>query len=227
MNLIFMGDSTMQKNDESTYPQVGWPQVLPNLIIKKDINIINFAKNGRSTKSFIDEGLFNKTLEHIKSGDYCLIQFGHNDEKINDPTRYTNPSTTFKENLNYFIDKIKEKNANIILLTPIYRRCFIDEHKLDDNCHKNYSEAIIEVGRKNNILVIDLTSLTKTYLEKIGMKESRKFFMNFDQNEYPNYPLGKEDNTHLRMEGAEFISKLFIDELEKINHPLRKIFKEW
>lgn len=225
MNLIFMGDSTMQENDSSTYPQVGWPQALPEFITNKQVKILNFAKNGRSTKSFIDEGLFAGVLKNINKDDYCIIQFGHNDEKQNDPTRYTNPSTTFKDNLNYFIDEITKKQANVILLTPIYRRCFINEHKLDENCHKGYQETIIELGINKNITVLDLTTLTKEHLEKIGIDESKKYFMNFNKNEYQNYPEGKEDNTHLRPAGAEMISKLFIDSLNKINHPLRKIFK--
>lgn len=225
MNLIFMGDSTMQKNDSSTYPQVGWPQALPQFIIDKQVKIFNFAKNGRSTKSYIDEGLFKNTLNYINKDDYCIIQFGHNDEKQNDPTRYTNPATTFKDNLNYFIDEITKKQANVILLTPIYRRCFIDQNKLDENCHKGYQESIIEVGITKNITVIDLTTLTKEHLEKIGEKNSKKYFMNFNKSEYPNYPEGKNDNTHLRMEGANLIANLFIKELERLNHPLKEIFK--
>ena len=99
MNRIFWAaDSTVQTNNITTYPQTGIGQVF-SLFVKDGVTVVNHAKNGRSTKSFMDEGRLKKIDEQIGAGDYLFIQFGHNDEKSEDPTRYTEPFSTFMENL--------------------------------------------------------------------------------------------------------------------------------
>lgn len=225
MKLIFMGDSTMQNNDANTYPQVGWVQALP-LFILEDIKIVNFAKNGCSTKSFIDLGLFNKVLSAIEDGDYCFIQFGHNDAKEDNPMRYTNPNTTYKENLRYFIQEICKRNATPILLTSIYRRKFDELGKIKPNVHLGYPQSMIEVGEETNTFVIDMCSLTKEYFASLGDEGSKHLFMNFQAEMYENYPLGLNDDSHLRFDGAYAISKIFVKEILKRNHYLRDIVKE-
>ena len=89
MKLICLGDSTMQLNDESTYPQVGWPQALMGKL--NGVEIIDLAKNGRSTKSYIDEGLFEDAKRYIDEDSVVLIEFGHNDEHSHQPERFTRP----------------------------------------------------------------------------------------------------------------------------------------
>ncbi len=214
----------MQENDCTTYPQVGWPQALP-LFLKEEIKIKNFAKNGRSTKSFIDEGRFKEALNEVEKGDYCLIEFGHNDEKINDQTRYTDFKTTYKDNLKFFIDEVIKKGGNPLILSPIYRRCFTNPNHLDEKCHKGYHEACLKVAEEKDVPFVDLTHLTKIYLEKIGVDASRNLFMNFDAGIYDNYPDGKADNTHLRMDGAFVISKLFVEEVKRKNLEMKELFK--
>ena len=92
MNKIYMmGDSTMQYNNYNSYPQTGWGQVL-HLFAHEDVRIIDCAKNGRSTKSFIDEGRFQAILDKLEEGDFVICQFGHNDEKYDDATRFTDAS---------------------------------------------------------------------------------------------------------------------------------------
>ena len=93
---ILIGDSTMSnKKNPETNPEHGWGQVLPQFF-NKNIKIDNRAINGRSTKSFITEKRWDSILKTLKKGDYVFIQFGHNDQKINDPKRYTNPHTTYQ-----------------------------------------------------------------------------------------------------------------------------------
>lgn len=225
MKLVFLGDSTMQNNDANTYPQVGWVQALP-LFILDDIKIVNFAKNGCSTKSFIDLGLFRKALLTIDSGDYCFIQFGHNDAKEDNPLRYTEPNTTYKENLRFFIRQIKELGATPILLTSIYRRKFDENGNIKPNVHLGYPQAMIEVGEETDTFVIDMCSLTKDYLQSLGDEASKRLFMNFPAGQYENHPLGLTDDSHLRFDGAYVIAKIFIKEILKRNHYLRDIVKE-
>ena len=123
MNRIFWAaDSTVQTNDYTTYPQTGIGQVF-SLFVKPEYQVSNHAKNGRSTKSFMDEGRLKTIEERIGAGDFLFIQFGHNDEKKEDPTRYTEPFSTYMENLETFIRVAREHSAYPVLITPLERRC--------------------------------------------------------------------------------------------------------
>lgn len=213
MNTIFlMGDSTCQTNDETTFPQVGWGQFLQEYI-NCSYKVVNLAKNGRSSKSFIDEGLYKPCLESIKKGDFLFIQFGHNDEK-NDPSRATSPFTTYLDNLHFLISIAKNAGATPVLLSSIYRRHFING-KIVDNCHLDYPQAMEELSKKENVIYIDMCSLTKDYLQSIGEEASKELFMNFPSSTYPLYPKGKEDNTHLREKGARVVLSLLISSIKQ------------
>lgn len=142
MNRIFWAaDSTVQTNDYTTYPQTGIGQVFP-LFIKPEYQVRNHAKNGRSTKSFMDEGRLKAIEERIGAGDFLFIQFGHNDEKKEDPTRYTEPFSTYMENLETFIRVAKDRSAYPVLITPLERRCFMDEKHLGIGAHSDYVAAM-------------------------------------------------------------------------------------
>ena len=108
---VFMiGDSTMaNKKLEGNNPERGWGQMLPGFFTE-DIRVDNHAVNGRSSKSFIDEGRWDKVIAHVQKGDYVFIQFGHNDEKP-DEARHTEPGTTFDANLRRFVRETKEKGG--------------------------------------------------------------------------------------------------------------------
>ena len=82
ITIFMIGDSTMADKDlTGGNPERGWGQMLPGFL-SEEIRVDNHAVNGRSTKSFIDEGRWDKVLSLLKKGDYVFIQFGHNDEKI-------------------------------------------------------------------------------------------------------------------------------------------------
>ncbi len=199
--IFWAGDSTVQTNDITTYPQTGIGQVF-SLYTKPDVVIINHAKNGRSTKSFIDEGRLEDIDGEIGEGDYLFIQFGHNDEKNEDPTRYTEPFSTFMDNLKIYIDVAKKHGANPVLITPLERRCFVDAKHLGMGAHSDYVAAMKQTAEQCKVPLIDLYSMSRMEMKKAGKSFSKKWFMNFSAEEYPNYPDGKKDNTHLRYEGA-------------------------
>ena len=100
--IVYAGDSTVAFNKIYTYPQTGMSQGLL-LYLKDEVGMKSFAVNGRSTKSFIDQGRLEKIDKVLEKGDFLLIQFGHNDEK-DDPLRHTDPFTTYQENLMKFIE---------------------------------------------------------------------------------------------------------------------------
>ena len=212
MNLFCLGDSIMQYNDWTSYPQTGWIQMLDRFF--QDVTIKNHARNGRSTKSFIAEGRFDKVLKECKAGDFAIIQFAHNDEKSADLTRYTSPDEggEFRSNLEYFVNELRKKTVKPVLLTPVTRRLFSDELTIKDS-HEPYAKAIIETAEKLKVPCIDLNLLTCRYFAKKGQGPSRSFFMNFAGGIYENYPDGKNDDSHLRPDGAYAVCRLFISEL--------------
>lgn len=222
MKHIFMiGDSTMQYNNFQTYPQTGWGQVL-NLFAHNDVTIFNYGKNGRSTKSFIDEGRFDVVLKKVEKGDFVICQFGHNDEKKSDPSRFTEPNGDYVKNLKYFHDKVVEKGAGFVLATSISRRKF--ENGVCVDSHLGYPQAMIKFAKENNIVCIDLNQMTLDLYNTFGEEKTKEFHMMFPAGVYENYPEGKDDTSHLRYDGAYMVCKLFIKGLFETNSPLKEFF---
>lgn len=212
--IFWAGDSTVKQNDFTSYPQTGIGQGF-SLYIKKEIVLVNRAENGRSTKSFIDEGRLEYIKANIREGDFFFIQFGHNDEKP-DELRHTDSKTSFKDNLRTYIEVARSVGAHPVLITPLYRRLFVDEHKLVDDTHLDYPQSMIEVGIECSIPVIDLCTLSRKVIEKAGDEESKKWFMHLPEGVYPNFPEGKSDNTHLVYPGAVIFAGIIANELRKI-----------
>ena len=123
ITIFMIGDSTMaNKSLMGENPERGWGQMLPGYL-SEEIRVDNHAVNGRSSKSFIDEGRWEKVISQVKKGDYVFIQFGHNDEK-SDPKRYTAPGSTFDENLKRFVNETRAKGGIPVLFNSIVRRNF-------------------------------------------------------------------------------------------------------
>jgi lysophospholipase L1-like esterase len=210
-NIYWAGDSTVKTNKITTYPQTGIGQVM-YLYLKDDYSVCNYAENGRSTKSFMDEGRLEKINERISKGDFLFIQFGHNDQKIDDPSRYTD-LTTYKCNLKKYIEVALNKEAYPILITSLYRRLFNEEGQLMDNVHQGYPEACIEVASEMQVPLIDLCEASRCLLEKTVESKSKEWFMNLPANTFKAYPEGKLDNTHMTYQGAIVMAELIAEGL--------------
>lgn len=207
MNAIYyIGDSTVQFNKIDTYPQTGMSQVLP-LFTAEGVQVHPHGKNGRSTKSFLDEGRFAPVREGLSEGDFLLIQFGHNDEKIQDPSRYTEPFGAYQENLRYFIAEARKKGAYPVLITPIARRLFAPDGTFLPGSHGDYPEAMRQLGKQEQVPVADLTALTEAYLAELGDEASKPLFV---------WPV---DNTHLKPEGAIKMVSFLAQQLEQMGKP--------
>jgi len=216
MNRIFWaGDSTVQTNDYTTYPQNGIGQVFP-CFLKEEYTVENHAKNGRSTKSFMDEGRLAVIDERIGEGDFLFIQFGHNDEKNEDPTRYTEPFGSYKDNLKTYIQVARNHKAHPVLITPLARRCFVEEHKLGPGAHGDYVAGMKQVAEECNVPLVDLYTMSRAALEEAGEMESRKWHMFFDAGVYEQHPEESRDNTHLRYEGAIKYASLIAKGLKEL-----------
>lgn len=203
--VFYIGDSTVQLNKIDTYPQTGMAQVL-ELFLRSDIRVMPHGKNGRSTKSFLDEGLFDSVRRDMGAGDFLLIQFGHNDEKA-DPLRHTEPFGSFQDNLRYFIRQAKSHGTHPVLITPIARRLFDESGRFVSGSHGAYPDAVRQVGFEEQVPVADLTALTEAYLEQLGDEASKPLFM---------WP---KDNTHLKYDGAVRMTELLCSEIRQFGPP--------
>ncbi len=200
-SIYWAADSTVQYNSILTYPQTGMGQVL-HLFLKPEVKVCNHAVNGRSTKSFLDQGRLEAIKAEIKEGDFLFIQFGHNDEKKEDPARYTTPFGTYAENLKIFIDVAREKGANPVLITPIERRCFEADGKLGPGEHGDYVRSMKQVAEKENVPCIDLYTKSREILNNLGPKEAERLHVVVEPGIYPKFPDGMDDKTHLCYRGA-------------------------
>ncbi|KAB1436017.1 rhamnogalacturonan acetylesterase [Candidatus Galacturonibacter soehngenii] len=212
--ILWAGDSTVKKNTIETYPQTGIGQVLP-LYLRPEIQILNYAENGRSTKSFIEEGRLDMIEREIKERDLLFIQFGHNDQKT-DLERHTKPYGEYQVNLRKFIEVAKRKGAKPVLITSLYRRHFDENENLKDNVHEDYPDAMKDVAKVCGVACIDLCEKSKQLLQQYGDAKTKEWFMNLPGNRYQAYPDGLVDNTHLRYEGAVIMAGLVAEGLYEL-----------
>jgi lysophospholipase L1-like esterase len=213
--LYCIGDSTMaNKKDPDNNPEHGWAQVLQPLF-KDNIVVVNKAVNGRSTKSFINEKRWDSIYNKLKKGDYVFIEFGHNDEKIEDSTRYTNPHTAYRYNLIRFINESRQKGAVPILLTSIARRNFNEKGVLVPT-HGDYPLETRLTAQEYKVPFIDLEYYTELLEQSYGPEKSKLLHLHFKEGENAFYKTAKSDDTHLSLKGASEIAQIVINQIKTI-----------
>ncbi|MGE4512682.1 MAG: rhamnogalacturonan acetylesterase [Chryseobacterium sp.] len=222
--LFLIGDSTMaDKENPEKNPEHGWGQMLP-IVMTSGIVIQNHATNGRSSKSFRTEARWDKVMKQLKKGDFVIIQFGHNDQKVNDSSRFTNPYTQYRANLERYVNETRAKGATPILMTSIVRRNFNENGVLVDT-HKEYPLVVRMVANNLKVAFVDLQLLTEQMEISYGPEKSKKLHLHFAEGENPYYPIGKDDDTHLSKLGAETVAKLAANSLKNLNIGLEKYIK--
>lgn len=220
ITVFTIGDSTMANKKAEVSPETGWCQVFSSLVDQMVV-IKNRAVNGRSTKSFIAEGRWKSVLDSIQAGDYVFIQFGHNDEKIQDSTRYTEPFTSYRKNLERFVRETREKGATPILFTSIVRRKFVNGFLTDT--HGNYPVVVRQVAAEMNVPMIDLQLLTAGAVTALGDEASKSIYLWTPPTD--KFPEGRKDDTHLKVEGANLVAKLAAQQLMLLDNSLAKALK--
>ncbi len=210
--LILLGDSTCAIKTPEARPETGWGEKI-YLFMKPEWSVLNYAKNGRSTRSCLKEGIFREALMNAEEGDWAVIQFGHNDQKTDE--RGTDAFTTYIANLKYMASSLMEKGVKVIFITSVPRHRFVDGKIVDT--HKDYIAAMKAAGHQLSVPVLDITIPLMIDEAMMGEEESRKYYMNFGPGIYPNYPDGKEDNTHLRPEGAKWVASEIASQMKKLD----------
>ncbi len=218
--LRLIGDSTMANKPAADTPERGWGQLFDQFF-KQEIQVVNYAKNGRSSKSFIREGRWDSVLTDLKPGDYLFIQFGHNDAKISDSTRYAGAHTAYRDNLIRFVAETRAKNAFPILLTPVARRSFSEDGVLKDG-HGDYPAVVREVANLYQVPLIDMHASSMQLLSGLGAEKSEPLFMRVPPGFFNALPNGKSDNTHFMEKGAATMAGLVAAGLKDLKHPLCK-----
>lgn len=235
ITVFMIGDSTMaNKTLEGGNRERGWGHVLGGYF-SEDVRVENHARNGRSSKSFIDEGLWDTVINKVKPGDYVFIQFGHNDEKA-DESRHTDPGTTFDDNLRRFVNETRAKGGIPVLFNAIVRRNFHDNKNAvaeDDvrrdlskkdvpsegciliDTHGKYLDSPRNVANELDVLFVDMNKITHDLVQGLGAEASKKLFMWIPAGVYAACPKGRQDNTHLNVYGARTIAGLTVDAIAK------------
>ena len=206
-SLFLIGDSTMaERADTSITAERGWGQMLQRFF-DDSVHVRDFAVNGRSSKSFIAEGKWAAAVSRMHAGDYVIIQFGHNDEKIDDSTRYTNPYTGYRRNLLRFIAESRGKGAIPIVFSPIVRRKF-NEHGVLVDTHGPYPLVARDVARETGAPFVDLQLMTEDLVAAKGPEDSKALYVWFSPGQSALYPQGHQDDTHLSTVGAIAVAEL-------------------
>ena len=202
------GDSTAATYAVADIPRAGWGQALP-VFLRPEINVVNEALSGASSKSFVDLGRLDRILAAIRPGDTLLVSFGHNDEKIEDPARYTEPWTTFQDYLRLYLAGAQAARAYPILVTPVERRRFTADG-VPYLSHGEYPDAMRALAAETHTPLIDLTALSFALWGALGPVAAKEYFLWLDAGESPNYPTGVSDNTHFQAHGAIEVARLVV-----------------
>lgn len=242
VTVFMIGDSTMANKDTTGGKQErGWGMMLQQYF-KSGVVVDNHAVNGRSSKSFIDEGRWDAVLSKMKPGDYVIIQFGHNDEKPA-ADRHTDPGTTFDANLRRFVLESRAKGGIPILCNAVVRRNFyrqvdssVDDESLRNTTYEDEkvnSDTLIDthgaylispknVARELDVPFIDANRVTHDLEQGMGIEGSRRLHMWFRPGEHPSVPKGRKDNTHYNVYGATVVAGLLAEEISHQVPALKK-----
>jgi lysophospholipase L1-like esterase len=212
ITVYLIGDSTMSIKPVKAYPETGWGMPFV-YFFDSTVTVDNRAQNGRSTRTFMAENRWQPVVNNLQEGDYVFIQFGHNDE-VKTKASYTTEEE-FKNNLIKYVTDTRSRNAIPVLLTPVARRKFDSTGKLEST-HELYSEIVRTTAREHNVPLIDLDRKSQALLQSMGVESSKLLFLQLKPGEHPNYPGGKDDNTHFNELGARMMAEIVLAEIRTL-----------
>lgn len=196
VKIVLVGDSTVAVGG-------GWGPGM-KAAFGAGAEVVNRARNGRSSKSFHDEGAWSPIRE-LKPA-YVLIQFGHNDCPGKGPERETDPRTTFRANLTRYVEETRAWGATPVLVTSIVRRNFAEDGRLKQDCLAPFVEEVRSLAPKLNVPLMDMYALTREQSERLGQAGS---------DELGTTAAGKPDRTHLGPRGQREIGLMAARELAR------------
>lgn len=216
--VFLAGDSTMSIKREEKRPETGWGEAFAAQLRAGRARLDNRAMNGRSTRTFIEEGRWQDLLDDLGAGDYVLIQFGHNDQSMHKADRYT-PPADYRRNLERFVDQVRERGATAVLLTPVARRRFDRAGAVLDS-HGEYPGLVRQIAAERAVALIDMERRSQAVLGAWGDERSKALFLWLPAGEHRNYPDGLSDDTHFSPMGARCMAAEVVDGLRLLDLPL-------
>jgi lysophospholipase L1-like esterase len=204
--IVLVGDSTV--TDDS-----GWGSGFRHLALDS-VEVVNLAANGRSSKSYIDEGRWKEALE--RRGNYYLIQFGHNDEPGKGPDRETDPATTFRANIVRYVDEARGAGGIPILVTSLVRRLYNGDGTIRTT-QTPYVEVVRTIAKEKNVPLIDLHAISKADAEQAGDDVWADLSPRDDK--------GAVDRTHLNAKGSDVVGRMVVEALRTAVPALASSFK--
>ncbi|WP_019909557.1 rhamnogalacturonan acetylesterase [Paenibacillus sp. HW567] len=212
--LFIAGDSTAAQKGAGEKPMTGWGEYLQQHF-SSAITVDNRAINGRSTRSYLAEGRLDDIGKDFRPGDFLLIQFGHNDQKKEDPARYTEPDTDYRRNLLTFVNFARSGGGFPVLLTSVSRRRFTPCGEPDPLAVGLYPEVMRKVAADTGTPLLEIFASSQQLYRLLGEEGSRQLFMHLPENGHPNYPQGITDDTHFSKEGAARVAALVADAIRQ------------
>ncbi len=207
VRLFIAGDSTAAEYGPERAPQAGWGQALQSYLDPARFEVRNHAKGGRSTRSFIDEGRLDAIGRELRRGDVLLIQFGHNDAKFEDRTRYTDPDSDYPRMLMRYVQLARDKGATPVLVTPVARLLYDFGSLLDT--HARYTLAMQQLATREHVALIDLNDRSMRWIRALGEQGARPYFLFVPEQK-------KADGTHFSVAGANAVACLVLREAVQV-----------
>lgn len=220
VTVFLAGNSTVV--DGAYEPYSAWGQMFPAFFQPGKVAIANYAESGETLKSFIGARRFEKELSQMKKGDYAFVEFGHNDQKQKGAG--VGAFTTYKKDLEYFIEEVKKKGATPVLVTSVQRRRFDSTGKIEETLG-DYPEAVRQIAKEQNVPLIDLNAMSKLMFEAWGQQESINAFAHFPAGTFPGQTKPIADNTHFRPFGAYEVARLVLKGVKDSNIGLADFIK--
>ncbi|MBD5785400.1 rhamnogalacturonan acetylesterase [Cellulosimicrobium terreum] len=191
------GDSTAAPKGRAAAPETGWGMALPYYV--PAVPVVNHARNGRSSRSFVERGGLAAVMETLGPDDVLVVQFGHNDAKVSAPERFTEPWTSYQEHLRLYVEAARRAGARPVLLTPVERRAFDPQGRAVPS-HGEYPDAMRALAEQEGVPLVDVQQSSLALWDQLGSERTREYFLHTAD--------GRRDDTHFGVAGASAVAQL-------------------
>ncbi len=213
--IFLCGNSTVV--DQNAEPWASWGQMITRWFDNR-VAISNHAESGLTARTFLGGNRLEKILTMMRPGDYVVCEFGHNDEKEHRPG--DGAWYHYVYNLKIFVDKVRQAGGHIIFCTPTQRRFWQDDNCHIKDTHGDFPAAMLSVAEREQVPVIDLNGMTRTFFETLGFEDSKRALVHYPANTYPGQDKALADNTHFNPYGAYEVAKMVVQGMVDLKLPV-------
>ena len=213
--IFLCGNSTVV--DQNAEPWASWGQMITRWFDNR-VAISNHAESGLTARTFLGGNRLEKILTMMRPGDYVVCEFGHNDEKEHRPG--DGAWYHYVYNLKIFVDKVRQAGGHIIFCTPTQRRFWQDDNRHIKDTHGDFPAAMLSVAEREQVPLIDLNGMTRTFFETLGFEDSKRALVHYPANTYPGQDKALADNTHFNPYGAYEVAKMVVQGMVDLKLPV-------